>query len=72
MNSLNKHKVFGLIVIAPEAVRPVGYKWIFVRQRNEKNEIMRYKARPVAQDFSQRLEIDYEEMYSPVMDDILQ
>ena len=61
LNSLNKHKVFGSIILTPEAVRPVGYKWIFVRKRNEKNEIVRYKTRLVTQGFSQRPEIDYEE-----------
>jgi hypothetical protein len=49
---------------------PVGYKWIFVRKRNEKNEIIRYKARLVAQGFSQRPGIDYEETYSSVIDAI--
>jgi hypothetical protein len=49
---------------------PVGYKWVFVRKRNEKNEIIRYKVRLVAQGFSQRPGIDYEETYSPVMDAI--
>ena len=36
----------------------------------ENNEIVRYKARLVAQGFSQRPDIDYEETYSPVMDAI--
>ena len=70
LDSLNKRKVFGSIVLTPEDVRPVGYRWIFVRKRNEKNEITRYKARLVAQGFSQRPGIDYEETYSPVMDAI--
>ena len=54
----------------PKAARPVEYKWVFMRNRNEKNEIERYKARSVAQDFSQRPGIDYEETYSLVMDAI--
>ncbi|KAJ9546931.1 hypothetical protein OSB04_019474 [Centaurea solstitialis] len=38
------------------------------RKRNENNEIFRYKVHLVAQGFSQRPGIDYEETYSPVMD----
>ena len=41
-----------------------------MQKRNEKNAIRRYKARLVAQGFSQRLDIDYEETYSPIMDAI--
>ena len=70
LNSLNKRKVFGPIVPTPKDVKPVGYRWIFVRKRNEKNEVTRYKARLVAQGFSQRPGVDYEETYSPVMDAI--
>ena len=70
LDSLNKRNVFGSIIPMPKNVKPVGYKWVFVRKRNEKNEIIRYKARLVAQGFSQRPGIDYDETYSPVMDAI--
>ena len=52
LNSLIKHEVFGLVVWTPEGIMPVGYKWVFVRKRNEKNEIIKYKAWLVAQGFS--------------------
>ncbi|GJZ07345.1 disease resistance CC-NBS-LRR class family protein [Tanacetum coccineum] len=42
LNSLNKRKVFGPIVTAPRDVKPIGYRWVFVRKRNEKNEVTRY------------------------------
>ena len=70
LDSLNKRNVFGSIIPIPKNVKPVGYKWIFVRKRNEKNKIIRYKARLVAQGFLQRPGIDYDETYSPVMDAI--
>ena len=41
-----------------------------MRKRNEKNKIVRYKARLVAQEFSQRPGIDYDKTYSPVVDAI--
>ena len=68
--SLIKRDVFGLVVQTPASIKPVGNKWGFVRKCNENNDIIRYKARLVAQGFSQRLDIDYEETYSPVMDAI--
>ena len=49
---------------------PVGHKWVFVHKRNEKNEIIRYKVRLVAQGFLKRPSIDYEETYALVMDAI--
>ena len=52
-------------------MKPLGYKWVFVRKRNDKNEIAKYKVRLMAQSFSQRLGIDYDETYSPVMDIII-
>ena len=66
--SLAKREVFGPITRIPDNVKPVGYKWVFVRKRNEKNEVIRYEARLVTQGFSHRPGIDYDETYSPVMD----
>lgn len=68
--SLNKREVFGPVCLTPPHIRPVGHKWVFVRKRNENNEVVRYKARLVAQGFTQRPGVDFEETYSPVMDGI--
>ena len=68
LKSLEKREVFSPVTETPKGVRPVGYKWVFVRKRNEKNEVARYKARLVAQGFSQMPGIDYEDTYSPVVD----
>ena len=70
LHSLIKRDVFGPVVQTPASIKSVGNKWVFVRKRNENNDIIRYKARLVAQGFSQRPGIDYEETYSPVMDTI--
>ncbi|KAL0553874.1 hypothetical protein IC582_007778 [Cucumis melo] len=70
LNSLTKREVFGPVVYTPKGVKPVGFKWVFVRKRNENNEVTRYKARLVVQGFSQRPGIDYEETYSSLVDAI--
>jgi hypothetical protein len=54
----------------PHHIFPVGSKWIFVRKRNENNEVVRYKVRLIAQGFTQKPEIDFDETYSPVMSGI--
>ena len=70
LHSLIKRDIFGPVVQTPASIKPVGNKWVFVRKRNENNDIIRYKARLVAQGFSQKPGIDYEEIYSSVMDAI--
>ena len=70
LRSLGKREVFGPVLQTPTNIQHVGYRWVFVRKRNENNEIVQYKACLVAQGFSQRLEIDYEETYYLVMDAI--
>ena len=68
--SLTKRKVFSSVMPTPSKIFPVGFKWVFIRKRNEKNEVVRYKARLVAQGFMQKPSIDFNETYSPVMSGI--
>jgi hypothetical protein len=66
LDSLTKRKVIISAIPTPPSIFPVGYKWVFVCKQNENNEVVRYKARLVAQEFTQRPDIDFNETYSPV------
>ena len=68
--SLNKRRVFSAAVPTHSGILSVGYKWVFIRKRNENNEVVRYKVRLVAQGFTQRPGVDFNETYSPVMSGI--
>jgi hypothetical protein len=70
LHSLCKREVFGPTVPTPPNVIPIGCKWVFLRKRNEHGQVVRYKARLVAQGFMQRPDIDYDETYSHVMSGI--
>jgi len=47
--SLTKRGVFTKSMPTPSKVFPLGFKWVFVWKQNENNEVVRYKARLVAQ-----------------------
>ena len=68
--SLYKREVFSAVMPTPPGIFPVGYKWVLVRKRNENNEVVIYKARLVAQGFTQRPGVDFNGTYSPVMSGI--
>lgn len=52
---------------SPKDVEPLGCRWIFTVKRNEKGEIVRYKARLVAQGYKQVKGQSYDETFSPVV-----
>uniref|UniRef100_A0A2N9IUP8 CCHC-type domain-containing protein n=1 Tax=Fagus sylvatica TaxID=28930 RepID=A0A2N9IUP8_FAGSY len=65
--SLSKNKTWELTEL-PKGKKPIGCKWVFKKKEvvSEK-ERERFKARLVANGYSQRHEIDYDEVFSPVV-----
>jgi hypothetical protein len=58
------------VIPTPLKIFPNGFKWVFIQKKNEKNEVVRYKMRLVAQGFTQRPGINSHETYSTMMNGI--
>ena len=66
MCSLQDNNVWELVEL-PKDRKPVGSKWVFKVKTNEDGEVNRYKARLVAQGFTQVKGADYDETFCPVV-----
>ena len=66
MNSLMKNDTWELSSL-PEGKKVIGCRWVLKTKRDGEGEITKYKARLVAQGFSQTPEIDYDEVFAPVL-----
>ena len=66
MNSIYDNNVWKLAKL-PDGVNPVSCKWNFKRKINPDGSLNVFKARLVAQGYSQTLGINYGDTYSPVI-----
>ena len=65
-NSLDANKVWELVP-PPNDRKIINSKWVFKCKLKENGLVERYKARLVAQGYSQRQGLDYEDTFSPVV-----
>lgn len=66
LNSLAQNGTWELVDI-PEGRKPIGCKWVFKIKTDADGRITKYKARLVAQGFSQKFGVDYDEVFAPVV-----
>lgn len=65
LDSIEKNKTWTLVDL-PNGCNAVGSKWVFKKKCDETGKIVRYKARLVAQGYSQKFGVDYDEVFAPV------
>lgn len=65
LNQFTRNDVWDLVP-RPKGFNIIGTKWVFQNKQNEKGEVVRNKARLVAQGYSQQEGIDYNETFTPV------
>lgn len=66
MKSLQENRVWDVVDL-PEGKRVIGSKWIFKRKIGSSGAVERYKAQLVAQAYSQKYGLDYDETFSPLI-----
>jgi len=65
LNQFQRNDVWDLVP-KPQYKNIIGTKWVFRNMLNEQGEVVKNKARLVAQGYSQQEGIDYTETFSPV------
>jgi hypothetical protein len=65
LENFERNQVWEL-VDPPPGCKTIGTKWVWKNKEGEKGEVVRNKSRLVAQRFSQKEGINYEETFAPV------
>ncbi|KAK8921057.1 hypothetical protein KSP39_PZI020242 [Platanthera zijinensis] len=65
LRALDKNKTWQLVSLPP-GKRTVGSRWVYTVKQNQDGVVERYKARLVAQGYTQAKGIDYQDTFAPV------
>jgi hypothetical protein len=65
LENIERNQVWEM-VDPPPGCKPIGTQWVRKNKEGVKGEVVRIKSRLVAQGFSQKEGIDYEETFAPV------
>ncbi len=66
IDSIHDNQVWDLVDL-PKGRQPIGSRWVFKVKTNEDGSVQRCKARLVAQGYSQKEGLDYDQTFSPVV-----
>ena len=66
MKSLKENEVWDLVKLPPGR-KTVGSKWVYKKKTGVDGSVQRYKARLVAQGYTQKYGSDYDETFCPVV-----
>ena len=67
IDSISKNNTWTLVK-NPAGVKIIGLKWVFKMKRNAYGSINKFKERLVAKGYVQDHGIDFDELFSPVVD----
>lgn len=65
LNTIKQNGTWTLVDL-PQDRRAVGSKWVFKIKRDQNNQPVKYKSRLVAQGFTQKFGVDFDEVFAPV------
>ncbi|CAL1402003.1 unnamed protein product [Linum trigynum] len=65
--ALHENNTWILVTRPPPSTSVVGCRWVYTIKMNPDGTVDRYKARLVAQGFTQELGVDYNEIFAPVV-----
>jgi hypothetical protein len=65
LNQFKRSKVWDLVP-RPDNINVIGTKWIYKNKSDENGTVTRYKARLVAQGYTQIEGLDFDETFAPV------